>query len=113
MRKQIVVLFAVLLIGLAYPITAMAGSLTLHPAGFGEKSRANWKAGAGEPDSTGSANQALYMQKMTTTATYAAGVVLIKGVEGLPVEQLTGLAWDHREDGHCGAGAPRWNVGIH
>src|SRR5207237_4151812 len=25
---------------------------------------------------------------------------------------LNGLAWDHREDGHCGAGAPRWNVTV-
>jgi hypothetical protein len=25
---------------------------------------------------------------------------------------LDGLAWDHREDGHCGAGAPRWNVTV-
>jgi hypothetical protein len=112
MRKVLLVALSVLVIGFALPSTAVAGSLTLHPAGFGEKSRANWKAGAGEPDSTGDANQALYMQKMTTTTTFAAGVVLIKGVEGLTADQLTGLKWDHREDGHCGAGAPRWNVGV-
>jgi hypothetical protein len=92
--------------------SANAGTFTLHPSGFGPHSYASWKAFEGEPDSRGSKDQALYMQKFTTTATVAAGVVLIKGVEGLPADQLTGLAWDHREDGHCGAGAPRWNVGF-
>jgi hypothetical protein len=32
---------------------------------------------------------------------------------GLPADELTGLAWDHRDDGHCGAGAPRWNINAH
>lgn len=86
--------------------------LTLHPSGFGAHSYAAWKAQQGEPDSTGNANQALYFQKMTTTMTFAAGVAVIKGVAGAPATALTGLAWDHREDGHCGAGAPRWNVAL-
>lgn len=92
--------------------TALAGAYTLHPSGFGPHSYASWKAGEGLPDSTGNKNQALYMQKKTATTTFAAGVVLIRGFEGLPASQLTGLSWDHRTDGHCGAGAPRWNVGI-
>jgi hypothetical protein len=50
---------------------------------------------------------------MTTTPTFAAGVAVIKGIAGTPLTDLTGLAWDHREDGHCGAGAPRWNVSVH
>jgi hypothetical protein len=112
MRARLLVLFTVLVLVLAFPVSAIAGSLTLHPSGFGEKSRANWKAGAGLPDSTGNANQALYMQKMVTTPTNAAGVVLIKGLEGQPASAITGLSWDHRIDGHCGAGAPRWNIGI-
>jgi hypothetical protein len=91
---------------------ANAGTLTLHPSGFGPHSYASWKAYEGQPDTRGSKDQALYMQKNTVTTTVAAGVVLIKGVEGLPASQLTGLAFDHREDTHCGAGAPRWNVGI-
>jgi hypothetical protein len=91
---------------------ASAGAYTLHPSGFGEHSYAAWKAYQGKTDSNGSKSQALYFQKMTTTPTVAAGVVLIKGVEGMDANQLTGLAWDHREDGHCGAGAPRWNIGV-
>jgi hypothetical protein len=54
----------------------------------------------------------LYFQKMTSTATNAAGVAIIKGLDGLAASELTGLIWDHREDGHCGAGAPRWNIGY-
>jgi hypothetical protein len=114
MRKRVLVLFAVLLIGLAFPFTAIAGSLTLHPAGFGEHSRANWKAQQGLPDNTptGNPNQALYFQKMTSTATFAAGVAVIRGLEGQDASVLSGLQWYHRVDGHCGAGAPRWNVNL-
>jgi len=100
-------------VGLVLAGGAVAGSsYTLHPAGFGPQSYAAWKAQQGTPDDTGSANQALYFQKMTSTATVAAGVAVVTGVEGLPADQLTGLSWWHREDGHCGAGAPRWNVGL-
>jgi hypothetical protein len=96
----------------ALPASAAAGTLTLHPSGFGEHSYAAWKAHQGRPDSKGNDDQALYFQKMTTTPTVAAGVAVIKGIAGLPADDLTGLAWDHREDGHCGAGAARWNVNL-
>ncbi len=92
---------------------AQAGSsYTLHPAGFGTMSYSAWKAHQGTPDAKGSADQALYFQKMTSTGTFAAGVAVINGLEGLPANDLTGLSWWHREDGHCGAGAPRWNIGV-
>ncbi len=91
---------------------ALAGTFTLHPSGFGPHSYASWKAHEGLRDSNGNKDQALYFQKKTTTATFAAGVVLIKGFEGMPASDLTGLSWDHRTDGHCGAGAPRWNIGL-
>ena len=90
----------------------LAGTYTLHPSGFGPHSYASWKAHEGLVDNNGNKDQALYFQKMTTTSTVAAGVVLIKGFEGMDANQLTGLSWDHRVDGHCGAGAPRWNVGL-
>ena len=92
---------------------ATAGSsYTLHPAGFGTMSYSSWKAQQGTPDDQGNAHQALYFQKMTSTTTVAAGVAVIEGLEGLPAGDLTGLSWWHREDGHCGAGAPRWNIGV-
>lgn len=91
---------------------AATSSYTLHPAGFGPMSYASWKAHQGTPDDQGNAAQALYFQKMTSTVVNAAGVVVINGLEGLSADQLTGLSWWHREDGHCGAGAPRWNIGV-
>jgi len=84
--------------------------LTLHPNGFGPDSYAAWKAHEGLPDSRGNADMALYFQKMTTTGTFAAGVARIKGLEGQPLSALVGLSWEHRIDGWCGAGAPRWDV---
>jgi hypothetical protein len=108
-KRAAIALIALLL---ASTGVALAGTYTLHPSGFGPHSYASWKAGEGLPDSHGSKNQALYFQKKTTTATVAAGVVLIKGFEGMPADQITGLGWDHRVDGHCGAGAPRWNIGL-
>lgn len=99
-----------LLAALVSAPSAVAGDLTLHPSGFGDSSYAAWKAKQGEPDNTGNAFQAMYFQKFVPTPTFAAGVVKIRGLEGTPAEELEGLAWDHRTDGHCGAGAPRWNV---
>ena len=89
------------------PATASAGGLTLHPSGFGKKSQASWKAKQGLPDSKGNADHALLFEKNVPTATFAAGVAVVNGAEGIT---LTGLSWEHRNDGHCGAGAPRWNV---
>ena len=94
------------------PLAQAASGLKLHPNGFGQKSYAAWKAQEGLPDSNGNANHALYFQKMTATETFAAGIAEIKGVEGTPVSALQGLEWQHRNDGWCGAGAPRWNVVI-
>src|SRR3989449_2892948 len=85
--------------------------LNLQPGGFGEGSFAAWKPPQGQPDNKGSADAALYFQKMTATATVAAAFAVITGVEGQDVSTLT-LSWDHRTDGWCGAGAPRWNVGV-
>ena len=87
--------------------------LNLHAGGFGEGSLAAWKSQQGLPDTKGNGNFALYFQKMTTTATNAAGFAVITGLEGQKVSALTSLAWDdHRTGGHCGAGAPRWDVFV-
>jgi hypothetical protein len=93
---------------------APSPNLTLHPNGFGPESYAAWKAKEGRPDSEGEGDHALYFQKMVPTATVAAGIAVIAGFKKtpVPVASLTGLSWEHRTDGHCGAGAPRWNVII-
>jgi hypothetical protein len=50
---------------------------------------------------------ALILSKNTLTATNAAPGVVINGVKGI---HLTELGFDVRNSGHCGAGAPRFNV---
>lgn len=89
-----------------------SGKLTLHPNGFGPQSYSSWKGQQGLPDSTGGANQALYFQKMTATTTNAAGVAVVDGVQGMSPADIGTLAFDWRSDGHCGAGAPRFNLTL-
>src|SRR5712671_3278166 len=87
-----------------------SSGLKLHPNGFGENSYAAWKANEGEQDSRGNADQALYFQKFTATETVAAGEARVTGLEGQPLSAITALSWEHRVDGWCGAGAPRWDI---
>ena len=97
---------------LIVPLAAAAGTYTLHPSGFGDHSYSAWKAGEGLVDSGGAANQALYFQKMVPTATFAAGVAVINGFEGQDTSSVLPLGFWYGTDGHCGAGAPRFNVRI-
>src|SRR5881296_1985226 len=96
----------------AFAVGGGQSGLSLHPGGLGEQSFAKWQAHAGEPDAKGGADQALYFQKMVATPVFAAGFAVIDGLDGQPASALTALSWDHRADGWCGAGAPRWNIGI-
>jgi hypothetical protein len=107
-------LSAVIAAAFGGPGSASAGTLTLHPAGFGQHSYSAWKAKEGLPDTSGGDNQALYFQKNTATTVFAAGVAVFKGFEQhpIPVQDLTGLGWWDRTDGHCGAGAPRFNIVV-
>src|SRR6059036_3871720 len=96
----------------AFAVGGGQSGLSLHPGGLGEQSFAKWEAHEGEPDAKGNADQALYFQKMVATPVFAAGFAVIDGLQGQPATALTALSWDHRADGWCGAGAPRWNVGL-
>ena len=96
---------------LAMPASAASG-MKLHPSGFGTHSYASWKGDEGLQDFTGNKDQALYLQKQTTTETFAAGVAVFSGVAGSDTASLLPLAFDVRSDGWCGAGAPRFNVRI-
>ena len=99
-------------VALLVPAAALAGDYVLHPNGFGPHSYSSWKGDEGLPDSTGSKDQALYFQKNTATPTVAAGVAVFKGVEGMQVGTLFPLSFYVRTDGHCGAGAPRFNLRV-
>src|SRR4051794_2582494 len=48
-----------------------------------------------------------YLQKPEPTSVMTGPTARVTGVEGI---QLTELGFDFRTDGHCGAGAPRYNV---
>ena len=110
--RRLVALLAAVLVTAVSAAAAAAGTFTLHPSGFGEHSYSAWKGQQGLPDNTGNQNQALYFQKMTSTATNAAGVAVIKGFEGLPVSSLKHLEFWWGIDGDCGAGAPRFDVFV-
>lgn len=71
-----------------------------------------------DPDGTGIVTSAwvanggveghgLHLTKSGSTPTNASSGATIDGVSGIT---LTELGFDYRNDGHCGAGAPRFNV---
>jgi len=68
-------------------------------------SEAKWVTGVGLPDG-GSSNHSLFLSKMGLTSDNAAGGATVEAGGGT----LTELGFDYRNDGHCGAGAPRFNV---
>jgi|GEM_PF-2173140 len=68
---------------------------------------ATWAPGQGLPDQHGSKNEALLLTKLSKTATNAASGATVTNVKGIT---LTELGFDVRSDGHCGAGAPRFDI---
>jgi hypothetical protein len=111
-RVSRLAIVAVLAAALAPAVILAAPGPKLHPSGFGEHSYSAWKADEGLPDSHGNKDQALYFQKMTSTFTFAAGVAVFKGFEGMQTSAVLPLEFWWRTDGHCGAGAPRFNVRV-
>jgi hypothetical protein len=84
-----------------------------------------WLGGMGLPDDGGSnttprdlatnpskndAHRGLLLSKNGPTADCSAAGATIKGVRGLRVTDTFELGFDYRNGGHCGAGAPRYNV---
>ena len=67
---------------------------------------AAWVPHEGLPDA-GNANHALLLVKDGPTTTNASSGAVIQGVAGITLMEL---GFDVRSDGHCGAGAPRFNV---
>jgi hypothetical protein len=117
MKRQIAL--GTFVLGVFASASVWAGEFVLHPNGFGPESYAAWKAKQGipdDPEEEGRADMALYFQKQVSTSTNAAGIAVITGFlkaqPPIPVASLTGLSWEHRDDGHCGAGAPRWDIFV-
>lgn len=58
-------------------------------------------------------NGAVLLAKNCPTATNAAaGVDIVSPIEGQDISTLTELNYDYQNGGHCGAGAPRFNVVV-
>src|SRR2546430_2530606 len=54
----------------------------------------------------------LVLTKNTATTTVAASGAIVKGPEGDVVTATTEFDYAYRNDGHCGAGAPRFSVVV-
>jgi hypothetical protein len=68
---------------------------------------ADWVKNMGLPDNHGNDSEGLFLSKNGPTADCSAAGASLKGVKGIT---LTELGFDIRNGGHCGAGAPRFNV---
>jgi hypothetical protein len=101
---------AFVLVGMAAADTT-GNVLTLYPAGSGANTYAAWKAQEGRPDSTGTANQALYLQNLTPAPNTAAAAH-VTGFGGTPVTSLVSLSYEHRVPGLCSKTDPRWTLFI-
>src|SRR5689334_4301792 len=114
MRRSAIITSVVALVSAAGIASAQAGPQpgilvkpwTFQGTGSSDQVAAQWVAQQGEPDA-GNSNHALYLQKFGPTADNSAAGASVDGVQGTT---LTQLGFDYRMDGHCGAGAPRFDV---
>jgi hypothetical protein len=80
---------------------------------------AAWLGGMGLPDDGGpnvgtnqSTRLGLLLSKNGLTTDCSSSGARIKGVRGMVVDATFALGFDYRNGGHCGAGAPRFNVTV-
>jgi hypothetical protein len=117
MRKHVVVaVFFILLGGALVPGAVLADPpFKAKPFTFvGETAdcagskivEAAWQTHEGFPDA-GKSNHGLFVAKLGLTSDCSSAGAVIDGVSGIT---LTEIGFDIRADGHCGAGAPRFNV---
>ena len=116
MRTRLMSIAALVILALA--VAALAGPpfrakpFEFDPGNTGI-AEAAWIPHEGLPDA-GNANHALFLAKDGPTATVASSGAILQGVAGITLNEL---GYDVRNDGHCGAGAPRFNVtmsdGLH
>jgi hypothetical protein len=64
-------------------------------------------------NSDGNPAPSILLQKLGATSNCAAaGVDIISSLEGQPVSNLAELNFDFKDGGHCGSGAPRFNLEL-
>ena len=105
----------------AVPFTFVGTAADCAPSPAGSQIvTAAWLAGMGLPDNgtslngaPGSANDphfGLLLSKNGLTADCSSSGARIRGAAGMTVNAGFHLGFDYRNGGHCGAGAPRFNV---
>jgi hypothetical protein len=120
MRNRSFSVAAAILLGLALAPFAYAANYHVKPGVFVGKAAqcsplpagsrivgSDWVNDFGLPDDHGHDNQALMLSKNGLTSDCSAAGATIHGVKEIT---LTELGFDIRNGGHCGSGAPRFNV---
>lgn len=133
MKRLIVLLTVAALVGLlpgsavadddndqlqAVPFTFVGSAGACAPAAAGSRIvTAAWLGGMGLPDNGGpnattpnDPHSGLLLSKNGPTADCSSSGARITGVRGMTVTGASALGFDYRNGGHCGAGAPRFNV---
>ena len=87
-----------------------------NPPASPDAASSNWVNKSGTtstPDTFGNpADFGLVLTKSVDTPICAAALARVEGPEGKTVTPATVFGYSYRNDGHCGAGAPRFNVRV-
>ncbi len=102
----------------AVPFTFVGSAAECAPSPAGSRIvTAAWLRGMGLPDDGGpnattprDRHTGLLLSKNGPTADCSSSGARINGVKGMTVDATFALGFDYRNGGHCGAGAPRFNV---
>ena len=102
----------------AVPFTFVGTAAQCAPSPAGSRIvTAAWLGGMGLPDNGGPSattpddpHTGLLLSKNGPTADCSSSGARITGVSGMTVDANFALGFDYRLGGHCGAGAPRFNV---
>jgi hypothetical protein len=102
----------------AVPFTFVGTAAQCAPSPAGSRIvTAAWLGGMGLPDNGGPnattpdfPHTGLLLSKNGPTADCSSSGARITGVSGMTVDATFALGFDYRLGGHCGAGAPRFNV---
>ena len=102
----------------AVPFTFVGTAADCAPSSAGSRIvTAAWLGGMGLPDNGGpnattpnDPHTGLLLSKNGPTANCSSAGARITGVKGMTVDAAFTLGFEYRNGGHCGAGAPRFNV---
>jgi hypothetical protein len=105
----------------AVPFTFVGTAAECAPSPAGSRIvTAAWLGGMGLPDNGGmnattpnDPHTGLLLSKNGPTADCSSSGARITGVKGMTVDAAFQLGFEYRNGGHCGAGAPRFNVMVH